>query len=110
MKKYFVVISSFLFFLENAFAQFSKYYSDDVGPGTGSGEFGFWFIIIAFVLIFVISSKSTRRSLIYFLALFVLPLIFGKIGFMFGGILGGLVGGLIGCYLWFRLGSWLDKE
>jgi hypothetical protein len=105
-----IFLVGLLSFIENVYAQFAKYYSDEVGPSNGSGELGFWLIIIAFVGIFVISSKSTRRSLIYFLALFVLPLIFGKIGFMFGGILGGLVGGLLGCYLWFRLGSWLDKE
>jgi len=65
-----IIIVLFLLFLENAYAQYGKYYSDEVGSGSGSGILGILFIIGVFVFIFVISSNSTRRSLIYFLALF----------------------------------------
>ena len=102
------ISATFLFLISrSADAQFEKYYSDEVGGGLG--DFGLLLVILVMSLIFIFGGREVKRGLAYFLALFALPLILGKIGFAFLGMVGGLLGGLLGCYLWIRLGAWLDS-
>jgi hypothetical protein len=107
MKKVIFIAFTFLY-SGKIFAQFDKYYSDEVP--SSSSSLGLWIAGIAIISILIFGGKDARKSIIYFCALFALPLILGKIGFLFFGMFGSLVGGLLGCYIWFRLGAWLDSE
>ena len=106
MKKIFLLLFLFLY-TSKVFAQFDKYYSDEVP--SSSSSFGLWVAGIVIFLILIFGEKHARKAVVYFCALFVLPLILGKIGFLLFGMFGSLVGGLLGCYLWFKLGAWLDS-
>jgi uncharacterized integral membrane protein len=99
----------FLFFHSSTiFAQFEKYYSDDAPSSSNSAAM--WIGITVIIALLIFGDKNLKKSVIYFCALFALPAIFAKIGFLLFGMLGVMLGVLLGCYLWFKLGSWLDSD
>jgi uncharacterized integral membrane protein len=93
--------------VNHAFSQYEKYYSDEVA--SSSSNLGLWAVGSILIAIIIFGDRSAKKSAIYFIALFALPLGLALLCKLFFGLAGSLIGGFAGLFLWYKFGKLLDK-